>query len=71
MKENLRPVEVKIYEKSSHIYKKGYFHKFLQEGAGDGDSFEYCPVAIVELENGEVKSVYAENIRFLDDPKEE
>jgi len=42
--------------------KVGYFHGFFQYGDEDSQ----CPMAIVELESGEVKDVNTEWIKFID-----
>lgn len=49
--------------------KTGYFHGFFEEVINDGDYKMSKPVALVEYENGEVKVLEPQNIRFVSPPK--
>lgn len=47
---------------SEEIEFEGEFHQFSIES----DDGEHHPVAIVELDDGSIKNIYSESIRFID-----
>jgi len=63
-------------EKDSNPFKPnkptsefGYFHGFFTQAYADGDQATSKPVAVIECEDGEVKVVHAEEIRFVNPPE--
>lgn len=58
MKDKLRKVMIVKGELKS---KTGYFHGFFQYGDADSQ----CSYAVIELENGEVRDVDTESIKFI------
>lgn len=72
-KEDLRPVEIRIWIKTpdynpkqgklrTQVVVKGFFHTWAQFKNDDGDDV----YGIVELENGIIRYVEPEEVKFLD-----
>jgi hypothetical protein len=49
--------------------KSGYFHGFFTQAYSDGDYASSKPIAVIEFENGDVKLVHPEEIRFTAPPE--
>ena len=65
---DVRKIELK-YPSNDEPSKTGYFHGFFTEAHYDGAYSTSKPVAVIEYENGEVKVVNAERIRFTTRPQ--
>lgn len=63
----LRKIEFK--PNAASPTKTGYFHGFYEEAIYDGDYRISKAVALVEYENGEVKIMEPQNIKFVTPPK--
>jgi hypothetical protein len=63
----MREVQAKIWnpETKTHEPRQAVFHAWAQEADGEGQS---NPVAIVELEDGQIATVYAPFVRFTTAP---
>jgi hypothetical protein len=61
----MRKVEAKVWDEQEKklLPKICHFHAWGQEADGEGQS---NPVAIVELEDGQVATVWAPNVKFLE-----